>query len=462
MKRYEILRIAALALVMMWGMGTNAITVSFSVNGEILSQTATTENGILSQTDIPNIELPKGVYIAGWSSSGNSTSLVNMSKSLGDTDITLYAVFTNQLYELVTDASTLSAGDKVVIAATGYDYAISTKQNTNNRGSVNVLKSGNYLFVNNEVAEFTLSKGDEIIDSNRDKRSDTWSLVCESMYLYAPDPENNYLKSTQNKETGSNWVISIDNNSTTICTYLRKGTTSGYVNRTIQYLKSNNIFSCYTINNQAVSLYSCKSSSFSTHYYNLIISSAKYATYYNTTAYIMPEGLKGYTISGEEETNKVSLVESYNPGDVVPAETALLISAESEGDYALLYTNEEGTRPVNNLLHGTSTETPLSGQGTYYQFSYNSESNNLGFYWQTADGASITNAANRCYLLIPTTSGIKAFTLSDLINSAEEETSIISPTLSSKESNAYSLTGLPVSPAYRGIVIKDGKKILRK
>ncbi len=185
------------------------------------------------------------------------------------------------------------------------------------------------------------------------------------------------------------------------------------------------------------------------------ISDAKYATFYSDYSYTMPDGLIGYTIN-----NQIQLVESYTGGTAVPAKEALLISGAS-GNYQPASTSTSKTPISENLLHGTSAEQNLSGDGTYYQFSYDSEGRNLGFYWQTADGTSITNAANRCYLLIPTTSAIKAFTLSDLFNT-EEEASIINTTLPHRDSNAYSLTGLPVSPAYRGIVIKDGKKILRK
>ena len=48
-------------------------------------------------------------------------------------------------WQLVTDASTLKAGDRVVIAAKDYNYAISTTQNTNNRGQVVITKSGNTI-----------------------------------------------------------------------------------------------------------------------------------------------------------------------------------------------------------------------------------------------------------------------------------------------------------------------------
>lgn len=41
---------------------------------------------------------------------------------------------------LITDASTLAAGDKVIIAAKDYDFALSTNQKTNNREGVSIEK----------------------------------------------------------------------------------------------------------------------------------------------------------------------------------------------------------------------------------------------------------------------------------------------------------------------------------
>ena len=43
-------------------------------------------------------------------------------------------------WTLVTDASTLAAGDQVVIAAKDSNVALSTTQNSNNRGQENITK----------------------------------------------------------------------------------------------------------------------------------------------------------------------------------------------------------------------------------------------------------------------------------------------------------------------------------
>ena len=55
---------------------------------------------------------------------------------------------TTQTATLVTDASSLKAGDEIVIAAIDADYALGTNQKTNNREAVAVTKGGEKLTLN--------------------------------------------------------------------------------------------------------------------------------------------------------------------------------------------------------------------------------------------------------------------------------------------------------------------------
>lgn len=48
---------------------------------------------------------------------------------------------------LITDASTLTVGDKVIIAAKDSDFALSTNQKSNNRGQAAVEKKWQFAYV---------------------------------------------------------------------------------------------------------------------------------------------------------------------------------------------------------------------------------------------------------------------------------------------------------------------------
>ncbi len=57
---------------------------------------------------------------------------------------------------LVTDASTLQAGDQVIIANAAADHALGTTQNKNNRAAVTVTASEGSITLPSEVQKLTL------------------------------------------------------------------------------------------------------------------------------------------------------------------------------------------------------------------------------------------------------------------------------------------------------------------
>ena len=134
---------------------------------------------------------------------------------------------------LVTDVSELKAGDQVIIAAKEYNYALSTTQNTNNRGQTAITKSGNTLTnVSSSVQVITLESGNT---------AGTFFFKVDTGYLYASSSSSNQLKTrTSNNSNASygEWKISISS-----------GTASIVANRTgrntMQYNQSSSLFACY-------------------------------------------------------------------------------------------------------------------------------------------------------------------------------------------------------------------------
>ena len=135
-------------------------------------------------------------------------------------------------WTLVTDASTLAAGDKIIIVAKDANFAMSTTQNNNNRAQAAVTKSGNTLTFTSEVQEITLEAG---------TKTGTFAFnVGSSKYLYAASSSSNHLK-TGSKNDNASWKIEIAN---TIATIKAQGTST---RNWLRYNSSNNppIFSCY-------------------------------------------------------------------------------------------------------------------------------------------------------------------------------------------------------------------------
>ena len=147
------------------------------------------------------------------------------------------------VYTLVTDASTLAAGDKIIIAATGYDYALSTTQKDNNRGQAAITKSDSTVTFGNDVQIITLEEG---------KTSGTFAFNVGKGYLYAASSSKNYLRTETTLSANSSWKITIKNATTGEATIKAQGSNT---RNWLQYNQSSSIFSTYSSAQQAICLY---------------------------------------------------------------------------------------------------------------------------------------------------------------------------------------------------------------
>ena len=139
------------------------------------------------------------------------------------------------VWELVTDASSLAAGDEIVIAAKDYNYALSTTQNNNNRGQASITKEGNTITWSSGVQIITLGSG---VSYNG-----TFVFNTGSGYLYAAGANsNNYLKTSPNTIANGDWEIAITNNIAYI-------TAQGTASRNMLRYNASGLFSCYAENN---------------------------------------------------------------------------------------------------------------------------------------------------------------------------------------------------------------------
>lgn len=172
---------------------------------------------------------------------------VTIKSELGEVVVTIVqagdSVVVVKAWTLVTDASTLKAGDQIIIVAKDYNYAISTDQKSNNRGQAAVTKSGSTI---NEpgatVQKLTLEAG---------KSSGTFAFNTGSGYLYAASSSKNYLKTEKTMSANSSWSITIATNGTATV----KATGSNTRN-VMQYNQSSSLFACYSSASQkAIAIY---------------------------------------------------------------------------------------------------------------------------------------------------------------------------------------------------------------
>lgn len=146
-------------------------------------------------------------------------------------------------WTLVTNISELAAGDKIVIVAQDYDYALSTTQKTNNRAAASITKSNNTVTIGDDVQIITLESG---------TTAGRYAFNVGNGYLYAASSSNNQLKTETTLSANSSWAITIaDSGIATI-----KATGSNTRNW-LRYNPNNGspLFACYKSGQQDVVIY---------------------------------------------------------------------------------------------------------------------------------------------------------------------------------------------------------------
>lgn len=212
----------------------------------------------ITQSNCGNITLPAAspsdaCEAEGWEFAGWSRTKVNIETTSAPVlytgsytptaNETLYAVYKQgsgvavSYWVKVKDESKLAAGDSVIIAASEYDLAMSTTQNTNNRGQADITKcasiGGDTLTaLSAGVAKFVLTVG---------STSGTWSFYDSNGYLCAASSTANQLKTKATKDANGSWNITI-NSSDGVASIVAQGS---YTRNTMRYNASSNLFASY-------------------------------------------------------------------------------------------------------------------------------------------------------------------------------------------------------------------------
>lgn len=197
--------------------------------------------------------------------------------------------------------------------------------------------------------------------------------------------------------------------------------------------------------------------------YNLAVSAAGYATYFNSAnAFTMPADATGYVwFEGKIE-------KAYNHSEDVPANEPLVIEAAA-GNYPLWFTTSTKTSWKNdsmNALEGTDVETPITDDDAYYFYGLSLNASHdpasVGFYWMNATGAAFTNGAHKAYLKLDKSTpagsqAVNGFPFNGTTTGIEQ----IEAGADAKNA-IYDLSGRRVNKAAKGIYILNGKKVLVK
>lgn len=333
---------------------------------------------------------------------------------------------------LVTDTSLLKESDKVVIVATGYNYALSTEQKTNNRGQIDITKSDDKSVV-------TLNENVQILTLENGTVDGTFAFNTGSGYLYAASSTNNYLKTQSTNNENGSWTIVIDGDGVATIKSQQK-------NRNwLRYNQSSSLFSCYGSGQTDVSLYKVNLASIEDYVLN--VSAAGWATLYLGYNVIIPEDVKCYVISyvGAESVNLETVT------GVIPAGTGVIVEAE-EGQYTFEVTENEGSI-ANDFMIG-STKNEYVDKEAYVLGVFEGK---IGLYKAAMNGGVFLNNANKAYL--PASKAQSANGLKFRF----ETTGVESVQVAQGKKVIFDLSGRKVSDMTApGVYIVNGKKVLVK
>lgn len=286
-------------------------------------------------------------------------------------------------------------------------------------------------------------------------------LEKTSSYYRLRDAKGNYLNaaaSTTNLVLGSSsdnskWTITFDTNGNA---KLQNYKTT---DRLISYSVFDHYFGNYTVYGteyyNSIQLYR--------KVYNINISEVTqgYSTLYNAdNAYTLPEGLQGLMVTQAPRTGYITTVEAYQAGEIVPAQTALLLKGTPNKYYAPVTTNPGTEANQNNWLHGTRTAenvTEVTGANVFYYKLAVDDTNTPGFYWGAENGGPFTlTKPSTAYLAVPKSESTAAALLFDLESSIQEANN--EPDASS--AFVHDLTGRRVAKPVSGVYIVNGRKVI--
>lgn len=193
-----------------------------------------------------------------------------------------------------------------------------------------------------------------------------------------------------------------------------------------------------------------------------------YGTYSNSKAFVVPDDIIVSEISVVD--NKL-LVDSYETGAVVPANTGVMVSSMTACNHEVELSTETGTSVLgeDNMLRPTGengiTASEMAEKDAdckYYRLTMH-KGTTLGYFWGAAEGAAFNVAGNKAYLAVP--AAVAAKMSSFVIGGGS--TTAIDGIETGNGANAsrkvYNLQGQRMSGALpKGLYIIDGRKVIVK
>ena len=327
-------------------------------------------------------------------------------------------------YTIVTDASTLKAGDIIVIGAT-----------KDNKSYVAGALDGKYLSSGEAQVNDGILSASGGTEFTLGGEADSWTLTSTAGTLGATTAGNLTFDGTKDNFVGT-WTISIDEDNNAIIS----STNEGYGR--FLYNVNNPRFLTYTSNTSASMLLP----KIYRKVVNATITSTGYATFSSDCALDLsnlPEGLTAYkaTTANNGQVHMVAVEEA------VAASTGLFLKGTENATYTIPVA-ASGNALEGNLLKATTGGEVEAGDYVYVIAS--------GAFQPLANNTVVSKGKAYIPASAITTSGKLEISFGEPtgITSYENE--------NFKAMTVYNLQGVRVNNSYKGIVIMNGKKYINK
>lgn len=254
-------------------------------------------------------------------------------------------VTSTETWSLVTDATALAAGDEVIIAAAGAPVAMSTTQNSNNRGTATITKNENTI-------TFESTAGVQIFELQSGIVTGTFAFYDSASdgYLYAASSSSNQLR-TGTLNNNASWAVEIAESG--VATIKAQGS---YTRNWLRYNSGNSIFSAYGSGQGDVVLYRLEDTRPTLDAPTNVVATAEGETV--TVSWSAVSGAKDYTVRAGDQsatTAETTCTLTVGYGKTITASVVANPLSDSYKPSAAAYSNEVQTES-NAVTIGEITE----------------------------------------------------------------------------------------------------------
>ncbi len=415
-----------------------------------------------------------GMSFVGWSSTNNVAAPVWVENTTNVTsDMELYAIYEavagEYSYHLVEADQADWCGD-YLIAFSSTVFADGRVGGTGENGmganGVNV-NPGTKLIGNTIDAEWGDTYNITIEARNSSDLSEGYLMTTkDGKYNYQTNNSNG-LSATETRATAANYPLSISfvsssnisiaNSAGAVFHFNNSGTSAyfrfykdGGQNNVYLYKKIADVEPVYSLGLTATITLA-----------DACTDGAKYyGTYSNNSAFIVPADV---TVSAITSADGGKLTTSdYAEGDIVKANTGVLVSSTTAGEKTVVLTAATGTEISGNMLKA-SGDAGIDAGGMdeantkFYRLTMHNGTQ-IGFWWGAENGAAFAVAENKAYLAVPNGSGARE----GLWFNDDVTTGINAVENAETVKAVYNLAGQRVAQPTRGLYIVNGKKIVIK